>query len=36
MMFGDRVYLDMFTELYVATMKHMQVGEVTLVNQLCT
>lgn len=26
LMFGDRTYLDMFTELYVATMRHMQVG----------
>eukprot|EP00878_Enallax_costatus_P019616 GHUV01020699.1.p1 GENE.GHUV01020699.1~~GHUV01020699.1.p1 ORF type:complete len:1177 (+),score=371.08 GHUV01020699.1:336-3866(+) len=25
LMFGDRIYLEMFTELYVATMKHMQV-----------
>lgn len=25
LMFGDRAYLDMFIELYAATMKHMQV-----------
>jgi hypothetical protein len=25
-MFGDEEYLSMFTELYVATMRHMQVG----------
>jgi hypothetical protein len=24
-MFGDEEYLSMFTELYVATMRHMQV-----------
>jgi hypothetical protein len=26
LMFGDRQYLDMFIELYAATMKHMKVG----------
>jgi len=25
LMFGDRQYLDMFIELYVATMRHMKV-----------
>jgi hypothetical protein len=25
-MFGNEEYLRMFTELYVATMRHMQVG----------
>jgi hypothetical protein len=25
LMFGDEEYLSMFTELYVATMRHMQV-----------
>lgn len=26
LMFGDRQYLDMFIELYAATMRHMKVG----------
>jgi hypothetical protein len=26
LMFGDERYLSMFTELYVATMRHMQVN----------
>lgn len=34
LMFGDRTYLEMFTELYVATMKHMQVRHYALCWQL--
>jgi hypothetical protein len=33
LMFGDRQYLDMFIELYAATMRHMKVGGAVLGGQ---